>query len=409
MLSAYKPSPTEVRYVENGRGFLNMTAAFWAALLYNELPIVYTHDVPLAATDGHSCFINPTAMLKLGWTIENLAFVKGHEVLHYVLGHMIMGTRCRKAGFVPTSKGNLKYVHSIANIAMDLVINALLIKARVGVMPKEGLYDPRYSKEGMESWMEVYAMLFEDGGGREPDYDGFDQHLEPSEADQHADEANGEAKRSLAIASAAQTAAAAGQGDNLPAAIKRIIRDVLTPQVHWADHLRATMERTAGSPALDWRKVNRRMITRPDRIVYAKSSKFGCGPVVIGWDTSGSTGKWQDTFFAHMAGIIAELNPSEIYVVRCDRTVHDADQFSEPSDLNELRTKVNAEGIGGGGGTAFAPVFEWIEDNGIEPDMVIYLTDLLGSFPAREPNYPVIWADILGMKKPPFGQVVKIA
>jgi len=109
-----------------------------------------------------------------------------------------------------------------------------------------------------------------------------------------------------------------------------------------------------------------------------------------------------------MSGIVADLNPEELIVLRCDTKVHDADQLDRPEELDEFRTKVNANGVGGGGGTKFEPVFTWINDAGIKPDMLVYFTDMLGSMPASEPDYPVIWADILGMKKPAFGQVVKI-
>lgn len=410
MLAPCTITRKEERFMEDSRGFLAGTAAFWAALLYNELPIVYTHDVPLAATDGHSCFINPTEMMRLDWTIENVTFVAAHEVSHYMLGHMIMNAHWRRTGEVLVSSGRvLPFVHQIMNMAMDYGINAMLIKAKIGEMPKQGLFNQRYSKEGMESCVEIYEILYDEMQGQEPSQkQGFDEHLEASEADQKKDAANGDIARSQAIAAAAQVADAARQGDDLPTAVKRLIKEVLTPTVRWQDHLRSTMERSAGAPALDWRQVNRRMITRPDRIVFAKKVKYGCGTIVIGWDTSGSTGKWQDAFFAEMAGIVAELNPEELIVLRCDTKVHDADQLDKPEELDSFRDTVNDKGVGGGGGTKFEPVFKWIEDAGIVPDMLVYFTDMLGSFPEGEPNYPVIWADILGRKEAPFGQVVRI-
>ena len=42
------------------------------------------------------------------------------------------------------------------------------------------------------------------------------------------------------------------------------------------------------------------------------------------------------------------------------------------------------------GGTRFASVTDWIEEEGINPSMLIYMTDGLGRAPI-EPDYPVVW------------------
>ena len=51
----------------------------------------------------------------------------------------------------------------------------------------------------------------------------------------------------------------------------------------------------------------------------------------------------------------------------------------------------------GGGGTRFEPVFDHIaaDTEHDTPECLIYLTDGLGSFPDREPDYPVLWASNL--------------
>jgi predicted metal-dependent peptidase len=76
----------------------------------------------------------------------------------------------------------------------------------------------------------------------------------------------------------------------------------------------------------------------------------------------------------------------------------------------------------GGGGTDFRPVFDIIEDprkakeHEMEefdepPVCVVYLTDLDGSFPAEEPEYPVLWCVPPGVnasRKVPFGEIVAV-
>jgi predicted metal-dependent peptidase len=61
----------------------------------------------------------------------------------------------------------------------------------------------------------------------------------------------------------------------------------------------------------------------------------------------------------------------------------------------------------GGGGTEFAPCFDWVEERGIMPQTMVFLTDLSGSFPSDAPCYPVLWASN-GRRQAPFGAVIPI-
>jgi predicted metal-dependent peptidase len=58
-----------------------------------------------------------------------------------------------------------------------------------------------------------------------------------------------------------------------------------------------------------------------------------------------------------------------------------------------------------GGGTDFRPCFDWLEEHGILPQTLVFLTDLCGQFPVEAPPYQVIWASTEA-RRVPFGQVV---
>jgi predicted metal-dependent peptidase len=49
----------------------------------------------------------------------------------------------------------------------------------------------------------------------------------------------------------------------------------------------------------------------------------------------------------------------------------------------------------------------WIADSTEKPDMLICFTDGCVTFPAKEPAFPVIWADVGGTNYP-WGDVVRI-
>jgi predicted metal-dependent peptidase len=84
-------------------------------------------------------------------------------------------------------------------------------------------------------------------------------------------------------------------------------------------------------------------------------------------------------------------------VLYFDATLHKVETYEagQPGHLHPVRV----------GGTEFAPCFEWLDDRGIQPQALVFLTDLYGSFPPCAPAYPVLWAST-GSRKAPFGEVI---
>lgn len=126
--------------------------------------------------------------------------------------------------------------------------------------------------------------------------------------------------------------------------------------------------------------------------------------IVLAMDTSGSVaGAEMDQFAAELTGILEEFDTT-VHVVYCDSAVAGTDSFSRgdlPLDLTPV----------GGGGTDFRPAFRWVEQEGLDPGCLIYLTDLeCLQFPEREPDYPVLWARVgQGERIPPFGEIIEIS
>jgi len=426
-----KPSEEDATFISDCKAYLVVRNAFFAHLLYNEMVITFVDDdsgIPVAATDSYYIFVNvPGLRARVATTIPQGAFVLAHEILHKVLGHLVLnaiwsdgdGTNetvdCGNGVFLP-------YDHDIMNKAKDYIINAILIDGHVGEFPQgKGLYDPNLSIRGMESCVEVYEKLYKRArglglgpGGKPGDqasptgHGGFDIHLPPQQ--QQIDEVTS-GRNDQAIAAAAAAAEAAGQG-NMPAALRKILGDILEPHVPWQEHLKSTIIRSAGDPAYDFRRIDRHLIVRPDPVYFAPLAHMGAGHVVIGYDTSGSciNPEYQQRFFSEMAGIVADLNPQKLTVIWCDATVQRVDEIEEPEDLVELHADINElGGAPGGGGTDFRPVFNHIEENELEPDILVYLTDMYGSFPSHEPDYPVVWASVTkGYKGHPWGDMVEV-
>jgi predicted metal-dependent peptidase len=371
-----------------------------------ELAALFTTEVPIAATDGSNLILNPETFFKL--KLDERVFVVAHEILHCVFNHCIVTMPMKRSGKVKYPDGTeLPYNHQLMNAAMDYVINDTLVHDNVGRMPTDidgnqvGLHDPTIADRNT-SFVDSYRKLYEDleeNGGTAPG--GFDVLLEPGSG-QGQDPSQAAQQRSQTewdTAVAAALAAAKLQG-KLGSNLERLLSEIVDPTVPWQDHIRATLARRIGGGGYDWRKPDRRLIQRD---IYApQRSGNGCGTLVVGCDTSGSIGQPElNAFFAEMRGILDDLRPEQVHIVWCDAKVHKVDTVDDAMEIDALKPH-------GGGGTDFRPVFEWIDNEAGAIDGLIYLTDGLGSFPDQPPSYPVIWGDIYGSAKFPWGDVVHV-
>jgi predicted metal-dependent peptidase len=362
---------------------------------------VFTKDIPIAATDGTTLFINPERFFK--YNLKERVFICAHEIMHCIWNHcaLMHGFAARKQ--IAYADGTtLPYNQKFFNIATDLVINDLMIESDIGSFNKDWLHDTSIAVS-TDSAIDAYKKVYKEGGCGKGK--GFDEHLKPGTS-QGKDAASAAAERNEAkwqteIQSAVTSAKLQGK---LPGALERWFGDnILSPQVDWKDKIRGLFARKVGSGSYDWQKPDRRLIVRD--IIFPGRSGYGAGTVVIGGDTSGSVGaKTLNLFLGEIAGILEDVRPKRMVIMWCDAKLQRVDEIEDASDLNVVRYK----GAPGGGGTKFWPVFNEIEKMGLTPDALVYLTDGIGTFPDKAPSYPVFWGSVYPQAKYPFGDVVDV-
>ena len=362
----------------------------------------WTKEVPIAATDGSNVLLNPDTFFR--YTIFERVFICIHEVMHCILHHLVQGLLYSNRGKIKFADGTeLDYDSDTANRAMDYVINDILVTSKVGTFNADWLHDTTLGT-ALDSWTTVYRKIY----NKPPPAKGkgFDQHLAPGTSTgvdpTSAAAAHNPAAWASAIAAGAAAAKAVGK---LPEGLESFFSKVLAPQLEWRDKIRGLFARKVGGGSYDFRRPDRRLIVRD--IIAPGRSGFGAGTIVVACDSSGSiygSPKTVDMFFEEMFNIIDDVKPKQLIVMWCDEVLQRVDYCSEVSDLETLRCK----GAKGGGGTSFVPVFDEITKLGLDPDVLIYLTDGEGTFPALTPTYPVIWGSIKPTSKYPFGEVVDV-
>jgi predicted metal-dependent peptidase len=368
--------------------------------LFTEDGIMKTHA---AATDGWQLIFNPKLFFQ--FDLMERCFIVLHEVMHEALNHVRMGYHFKQRGQITMGGKTLPYSHTFANWMQDFVINAILVAAKMGKYHKNWLLDPKIADENT-MWIDAYFKEWPNVQHIKVVGMHFDAHLDPHEGTGQSPEeapARNDPAWEIVMNQAAEIQRAQGK---MPAAMQRFFDSILRPKVDWTDHVRGHITRIMGSGAYDFGRLDRRLITRG--LGAPGMSGHGAGLVIIGGDTSMSV--FQSAELVHrwigeIAGMIEDVQPEETHVVWCDTVVKRVDICTDVQDVRNMIYR----GVPGGGGTIFMPVFKYIEDNDLRPDVLLYLTDGDGTFPPHEPDYPVIWGDISGEKeKYPFGTVVHI-
>jgi predicted metal-dependent peptidase len=363
-------------YLTKAKAALILDQPFFASLLLN-MPIVEDKSVKTLATDGDRILYNPDFMAKL--SLPETVFVMAHETMHCVFQHM----------FRRGTKNHNKY-----NIAADYVINDLLVKEKIGVMPDGCLLDANLVKAGNYTTEGVYALLPDsdenkgagDAGGALDDVN--------DAANDQAGMAQKEAEMKVRVIQAANAAKMSGK---LSQGIERLVKNMVATKTDWKSILRRFLSERAKTD-LSYAKPKRRFMADDINLPSLIGEKMG--GVVVAIDCSGSVDdKLLEVFSNEINKIVSDVIPAMTHVVYFDSKVLRQDSFS-PDDS----VKISACG---GGGTAFSPIFEHIDANDLQPVACIVLTDLQCNDFGSPPGYPVLWASTLEGTAP-FGEIVLI-
>ncbi len=345
------------------------------------MPFEVTTEVPTAATNGKMVKFNPDFCEKL--SDEELKFLVAHECMHPMLEH-------------PFRRGERDIRRW--NKAGDYVINQLLVDENMGKMPEGGLYDNDVWQQGNGTTDGIYKVLpaEEDGeggvgsvGGQgDPLDECLDADGSPAEQEQNA------AEWKVKVAQAAQAAKMMGK---MSAGVERFVGTVLQPKVDWREVLQRFVEKCKDDTR-SWARPNRRFLSQG--MYLPSTSGEAMGELVVAVDCSGSIGDDEiNQFASEVLTIKEDSNPSAIHVVYFDNEVSHYDKFTRDDEVHITPH--------GGGGTAFSPVFEYLEKHNIEPVACVFLTDLYCSDFGNEPAYPTLWVTTdSNSTDAPFGEVV---
>jgi predicted metal-dependent peptidase len=370
------------------------------------------------ATDARAFYFNPDYIGRLN--LAQTQFILAHEALHCALNHF--------------ARRNHRLKHRW-DVACDYAVNMMLMDDGLK-SPENALHNTVYRGLSAE---EIYPLLEES-----PPEETLDRHMFDSDSDleqgqqpdqgrssgegkgqsaqeqgqggeggQHEQEIDPQAGASQRkpspslsdqeklgeqwrkrLASAAQSARQAGK---LSQSWMRMIDDLIQPQLPW----RALLARYMMNAARDDYSFQRP--SRREGEAVLPSLQSASVRLLLALDTSGSvTDEELKAFLGEVDALKAQVRAS-VTLLACDDKLADG----APWHYEMWQPLALPEGLSGGGGTDFRPVFEWAEEERASPDLLIFFTDAEGEFPSKPPAYPVYWL-VKGKRQVPWGTRIQL-
>jgi len=350
-----------------------------ALVLRLPLQAVVASWCPTTATDARRIYYNADYIAAL--QPAEVQFVLAHEALHCALAHFA------RRGHRSTRRWD---------VACDYAVNALLTGEGVAA-PAGALHAAEFDGLSAE---EIYPCLPE-----EPSSEPQDRHLydspEPHGADGAPPPLSESERNALALqwrqrlAGAAQQARLAGR---LSAKLARMVDYLLQPQLPW----RALLARYLTAVARDDYSHTRPSQRRGDPAIFPTLHSRHA-EVAVALDVSGSIDEAElRDFLTELEALKGQVR-ARVTLLACDaELVAGSPWVYEPWEAFDVPPE-----LGGGGGTRFTPVFEWLRAGPRVPDLLVYFTDAVGEFPQREPPYPVLWL-VKGSAPVPWGGRVQL-
>lgn len=406
--------------IQAARSALIVSQPFYGVLL-TQLRLDERADVKTMQTDGRSLAFNPQWVA--GLNDGELTGTLVHEVQHLALGHHVRrGSRDLRQW----------------NEACDLAVNPM-VKAAGFVLPKGVMLDPAFADMTAEQIYAARAARPKNDQGNQGDQG------KPGKPDQGAAGAPGDQGKPGAAGNDPGAPGAPGDAPGGPGApdtgegpggIVDPAPDA--PGIEQAAAQWETLTRQAAAVAMkagdgsgnlaktvaelsrsrfDWRDSLARFIddtaqrvndwSRPDRrfmggeFYMPGKTKAAIGHLAVAIDSSGSINDQVESAFAGaLQGILDSGIVERVSVTWCDSSVKGEQAFESGDVVRLVRM--------GGGGTAFAPALEHIDQAHQDAAAILYLTDLDApeSRFGKPPAAPVLWLAWGTKTAAPFGEVI---
>ena len=192
----------------------------------------------------------------------------------------------------------------------------------------------------------------------------------------------------------------------VPGQVEETIHGAHASTLDWRTLLRRYMT-DAASHDYSWSVPNRRFIDSGLYLPSIRSEGIETIAFIVDISSSLPTATLAE-FWAELREVAAEIRPETVIVLQVDTILQDVADYAAADLPEEIAIK-------GRGGTDFRPGFAWLDEQGIQPGVCLYFTDMeCSDYPEAEPPFPTIWVDYGDADSPwrhpaPWGEHISIA
>jgi len=337
----------------------------------SKLELVLNDDIEAFKSDGIKLEYNSGFFNSL--SSSEMEFVFANGAMHASLAH-----ESRKNG----RSGWLW------QLATDYAINDMLVQNGMD-RPYQAHYSKRFSGLYAE---EIYAELKDDILRDELEYEADDIN-DTQKQNATQDEVQIQEEQLFGEFAQATLDSELKNGEILEG-ISRFFTIDLDAKIDWRDELKAALDRFHKD---DYTLLppNKKFLHMGIYLPSSISQKFR---LVVAVDSSGSV---DDTllslFLSELNFLMNSVTNYEIDLIVCDDKIRSHKTFYS-GDILEAE-------LSGGGATDFRPVFDFVDLELQDTKLLLYFSDLDGTFPKDEPGYDVKWI-VPKESDAPFGEII---
>jgi len=335
----------------------------------SKLELVQNDDIQASKSDGIKLEFNSDFFNEL--TLSEMEFVFANGAMHASLAHD--SRKSNRSGW-------------LWQLATDYAINDMLVENGMD-RPWQAHYSERFSGLYAE---EIYAELKDDILRDELEYDADEEDdIKESKEENQREQPTQKTeqvtkdeflKEQLFEEFTKATLENESKKGELPLELERFFELDFVGKIDWREELRDAIDRFHKD---DYTLMppNKKFLHLGIYLPSSVSNRFN---LVIAIDSSGSVDdELLNQFLSELNFLMQTIQNYQIELLVSDDKIQSHKTFYS-GDILECDVK-------GQGGTDFRPVFEFIESEFPDTQLLLYFTDLDGIFPNKAPSYNVKW------------------
>lgn len=351
----------------------------------SKLELVQNDDIQASKSDGIKLEFNSDFFNEL--TLSEMEFVFANGAMHASLAHD--SRKSNRSGW-------------LWQLATDYAINDMLVENGMD-RPWQAHYSERFSGLYAE---EIYAELKDDILRDELEYDADEEDdIKESKEENQREQPTQKIeqvtkdeflKEQLFEEFTKATLENESKKGELPLELARFFELDFVGKIDWREELRDAIDRFHKD---DYTLMppNKKFLHLGIYLPSTISNRF---TLVIAIDSSGSIDdELLNEFLSEVNFLMQTIQNYQIELLVCDDKIQSHQSFYN-GDVLECTLK-------GNGGTDFRPVFEYIESELDDTKLLLYFTDLDGTFPKKVPSYNVKWVSTK-TQDIPFGEIINL-